>query len=59
MDSCEKFYIIIISIIVAGVILFAASIDFFYSKRMISYVENGYCETTVAGYAGTVIQRCK
>lgn len=58
MDKDQKFVVSIIAVIATAIVVFATSMNYFYTKRMTAYVTNGYCETTISGYSGPVIQKC-
>ena len=58
MDKDQKFVVSIIAVIATAIVLFSVSMSYFYTKRMTAYVENGYCENSVMGQGGTVIQKC-
>jgi len=59
MDKEQKFIVSIIAIISTAVVIFATSMNYFYTKRMTVYISNGYCESTALGMNGTVIKKCE
>ena len=58
MNSDDRFWICVVAIIATAAVIFCTSMNYFYTKRMISYVENGYCENSTIGNSGTLIQKC-
>ncbi len=59
MDKDQKFWICIITIIAIAIVLFGTSMNYFYTKRMITYTQNGYCENSIMGQGGLAIQKCE
>lgn len=58
-ESKQVFIGLIIAICIAIILLSVVRINESYTKRVITAMEKGYCESTTTGYNGTVWQKCK